>query len=43
MSGSYDAILVSIDTNRLVDQHSFQRAPSEVPHGEFSEGPYGYR
>ena len=35
MSGSSHAIPVSIDTNRLVDQHSFQQAPSEVPHGEF--------
>ena len=35
MSGSSHAISVSIDTNRLVDQHSFQRAPSGVPHGEF--------
>ena len=36
MSGSSHAISVSIDTNRLVDQHSFQRAPSGVPHGKFS-------
>jgi len=34
-SGSSHAISVSIDTNRLVDQHSFQRAPCGVPHGEF--------
>ena len=36
MSGSSHAILVSIDTNRLVDQHSFQRAPSGVPHDKIS-------
>ena len=45
MSGSSHAISVSIDTNRLLDQHSFQRAPSGVPHGEFSHhsipGPEG--
>ena len=45
MSGSSHAISVSIDTNRLVDQHSFQRALAGVPHGEFSHhsipGPEG--
>ena len=45
MGGSSHAISVSIDTNCLVDQHSFQRAPSGVPHGEFSRhyipGPEG--
>ena len=36
MSGSSHAISASIDTYRLVDRHSFQRAPSGVAHGEFS-------
>ena len=35
MAGSSHAISVSIDTNRLVDQHSFQRTPSRVPMASF--------
>ena len=47
MSGASHAISVLVDTNRLVDQHSFQPAPPGVPHGdcEFSHhsipGPEG--
>ena len=36
MRGRSQGISVSIDTNRLVDQHTFQRAPSAVPHCNFS-------
>ena len=35
MSGASHAISVSIDTYRLVDQHSFQRAPWGCPMASF--------